>query len=113
MSLPSLLLLASLLAAPLAATDSAQSAAPPGQLQTADLLTAPVDAAQQPFTLLTPQQETDFACDSEGICYKIRAYIIKRDDDHAPELTGTTTCGPHQPRAKIVVWPKARLVPAE
>ena len=48
----------------------------------------------------------------EGICYKIRAYIFKRDDDHAPQFVRSTTCGPGQPRAKDAVWPKARLVPA-
>jgi hypothetical protein len=49
---------------------------------------------------------------NEGICYKIRAYIFKRDDDHAPQFVRSTTCGPGQPRAKDAVWPKARLVPA-
>ena len=113
MSLPSLLLLASLLAAPLAATDTVQPASPPDQIQTADVFPGQVDAAQQPLALLTPQQKKDLAGESNGICYKIRAFIFKRDDDHAPELAGTTTCGPRQPRAKNVVWPKARLVPAE
>ena len=112
MSLPSLLLMATLLASPLAATDAAQPASPPDQFQTADLA-AQVAAAQQPFTLLTPQQKKDLAGESDGICYKIRAFIFKRDDDHAPELEGTTTCGPRQPRTKEVAWPKARLVPAE
>jgi hypothetical protein len=59
------------------------------------------------------QQNRDFANEGDGICYKIRAYIFKRDDDHAPELAGSTTCGPRQPRAKEVVWPKARVVPAD
>jgi hypothetical protein len=49
---------------------------------------------------------------NEGICYKIRAYIFKRDDDHAPQFVRSTTCGPGQPRAKDAVWPKARPVPA-
>jgi hypothetical protein len=48
----------------------------------------------------------------EGICYRIRAYIFKRDDDHAPQFVRSTTCGPGQPRAKDAVWPKARFVPA-
>jgi hypothetical protein len=109
MSLPSLLMLALLLTAPLAATDNA----PPGQSQTDDLLASQTSAAQQPRALLTPQSNRDFDGESDGICYKIRAYIFKRDDDHAPELAGTTTCGPRQPHAKNVVWPKARLVPAD
>jgi hypothetical protein len=112
MSLPSLLLLVSLLAVPLAATDAAQPASQPAQSENADVLVAQVTAAQQPFALLTPQDSKDFAGEPDGICYKIRAYIFKRDDDHAPELKGSTTCGPRQPRAKNVVWPKARLVPA-
>lgn len=110
MSLPSLLLLTSLLAAPLAATDAAQPASQPSQIESTDVLVAPTVAAQQP---LAPQQNPDVAGESDGICYKIRAYIFKRDDDHAPELAGSTTCGPRQPRAKEVVWPKARLVPAD
>jgi outer membrane biosynthesis protein TonB len=113
MSLPSLLLLTSLLTAPLAATDAAQPAAQPDQITSADVLAAQTAAAQQPFALLTPGPNRDFAGESDGICYKIRAYIFKHDDDHAPELKGTTTCGPRQPRAKEVVRPKARLVPAE
>jgi hypothetical protein len=113
MSLSSLLVLASLLAAPLAVTDAAQPASPPAPPQTGDVFVAQVDNAQQPFALLTPQQNRDFAGESDGICYKIRAYIFKRDDDHAPELAGSTTCGPRQPRAKEVVWPKARLAPAD
>jgi hypothetical protein len=113
MSLPSLLLLAALLAAPLAATDAAQPASQPSQIDSVDVLAAQTAMAQQPFALLTPQPHADFVGESDGICYKIRAYIFKRDDDHAPELKGTTTCGPRQPRAKEVVWPKARLVPAD
>jgi hypothetical protein len=49
---------------------------------------------------------------SDDVCYKIRAYIFKRDDDHAPEYVGTTTCGPGSPHAKSVVEPKVKLVPA-
>lgn len=52
------------------------------------------------------------AGEGEGICYKIRAYIFKRDDDHAPQFVRSTTCGPRQPQAKDAVWPKARMVPA-
>lgn len=46
------------------------------------------------------------------ICYKIRAYIFKRDDDHAPEMVRSTTCGPRIPHQKNVTGPKAKLVPA-
>jgi hypothetical protein len=49
---------------------------------------------------------------SDDVCYKIRAYIFKRDDDHAPELVRSTTCGPRKPHTKAADWPKAKLVPA-
>lgn len=57
-------------------------------------------------------RDTARADAGEGICYKIRAYIFKRDDDHAPQFVRSTTCGPSQPRSKDAVWPKAKLVPA-
>ena len=49
---------------------------------------------------------------SDAVCYKIRAYIFKRDDDHAPEFVRSTTCGPRKPHAKDAKWPDAKLVPA-
>ena len=110
MRLLSLLLLSLLLAAPLVAKDTVQPAEPLDQIQTADVLSLP-SAAEQQF--LTPEERADFFGEPDSICYKIRAYIFARDDDHAPELTGSTTCGPRQPRAKNVIWPKARLVPAD
>jgi hypothetical protein len=113
MRIPSLLLLslllAALLAAPLTAIEPAQPASLPAQLQTADV-SAPLPTTQQS---LVPEQKDNLAAEDDGICYKIRAYIFKRDDDHAPELTGSTTCGPSQPHAKSVTAPKARLVPAD
>ena len=109
MRIPSLLLLSLLLTAPLVAIEPPQPASPPAQLQTADVFSEPLAATQQ---FLVPEQRDNLASEGDGICYKIRAYIFKRDDDHAPELTGSTTCGPSQPHAKSVVAPKARLVPA-
>jgi hypothetical protein len=47
--------------------------------------------------------------DSDNICYRIRAYLFKRDDDHPPQFVGSTTCGPRQPRARNAQWPKAHL----
>jgi hypothetical protein len=47
----------------------------------------------------------------DDICYRIRAYIFKRDDDHAPKFVGSTTCGPRQPRARSAVAPKAHFEP--
>ena len=110
MTTTSLLLLTSLLASPLAATDTVQPAAPPAQVRTADVLSAQLAAGQQ---FPAPEPRADLIGDSNDICFKIRAYIFKRDDDHAPVLTGSTTCGPRQPREKDVAWPKARLVPAD
>jgi hypothetical protein len=49
----------------------------------------------------------------DDVCYKIRAYIFKRDDDHAPQLVGSTTCGPRKPHTKDAKWPDAKLVPAK
>jgi hypothetical protein len=51
--------------------------------------------------------------DDSDICYKIRAYIFERDDDHAPKLVGSTTCGPKAPHTKNAAWPDAKLVPAK
>ena len=64
---------------------------------------------------LTPSQPRNDAgiVPPDNICYKIRAYIFKRDDDHAPEFVRSTTCGPSEPHAKGVAWPKARIIPAK
>ena len=113
MGLTSLLLLASLLTAPLAAADTLQGASSSAQVRAAEDLAAEVATAKdEAGQFAFARKGDDIATDADGICYKIRAYIFKRDDDHAPELTGTTTCGPKQPRAKDVVSPGARLVPA-
>ena len=47
-----------------------------------------------------------------NVCYAIRSYIFKRDDDRAPVLVATTTCTPTVPLMKNAVAPKARFVPA-
>ena len=65
----------------------------------------------QNFLLSQPQS---FEIDAnDDICYRIRAYIFKRDDDHAPELVRSTTCGPRRPHTKNAKWPEAKLVPAQ
>jgi hypothetical protein len=76
---------------------------------------APMATASGPRPLVANESRNDIARAgaNEGICYKIRAYIFRRDDDHAPQLVRSTTCGPGQPRAKDAVWPKARMVPAD
>lgn len=48
----------------------------------------------------------------DDVCYKIRAYIFKRDDDHAPQFVRSTTCGPRTPRLKKSERQGARVVPA-
>ncbi len=73
-------------------------------------LTMPL--ANTPSVVPESRNDIALATDNDGICYKIRAYIFKRDDDHAPEFVRSTTCGPHEPRTKDATWPKARLVPA-
>jgi len=77
-------------------------------------LDSPMAIASGPRSLVATESPHDIARAGagEGICYKIRAYIFKRDDDHAPQFVRSTTCGPGQPRAKDAVWPKARIVPA-
>src|ERR1700687_757179 len=64
------------------------------------------------WTLSESPRDTARADGGERICYKIRAYIFKRDDDHAPQFVRSTTCGPSQPRSKDAVWSKAKLFPA-
>ena len=77
-------------------------------------LNSPMATVSGQRSLVATESSNDIARAgaNQGICYKIRAYIFKRDDDHAPQLVRSTTCGPGQPRAKDAVWPKARIVPA-
>ncbi len=76
-------------------------------------LNSPMATASERLPLMATESSHDLARAGadEGICYKIRAYIFKRDDDHAPQFVRSTTCGPGQPRAKDAVWPKGRIVP--
>jgi hypothetical protein len=107
MRFPSLLLVAMMVVSPMRATDSTQ----PGLKQQPGEIVAPTaDEYGQALDSLT--RSSELASGSDNICYKIRAYIFKRDDDHAPVLKGSTTCGPRQPRARDVGAPKVRLVPA-
>lgn len=78
-------------------------------------LNSPMATANGLRPLVATESRNDIARASagEGICYKIRAYIFRRDDDHAPQFVRSTTCGPGQPRTKDAVWPKARIVPAD
>ncbi len=113
MTLASLLLLSMIMGAPLDRT--AQPAQTPGAapavlaVQNAPVL--PENGFAPQVTSQEPGRDPAQAM-SNDICYKIRAYIFKRDDDHAPEFVRSTTCGPRQPHTKAAVWPKAKLVPA-
>lgn len=68
---------------------------------------------QLPLVATESRNDIALAGANQGICYKIRTYIFRRDDDHAPQFVRSTTCGPRQPHAKDAAWPKARLVPAD
>ncbi len=96
---------------------SAETELPSGvPVNTVPLTTPNNDFAGQAqlFELLAPQEAAAPAFDSRAdICYRIRAYIFRRDDDRAPELVGSTTCGPAAPHRKDVEHPKARFVPAK
>ena len=70
-------------------------------------------SGQVPLAATASPNDIALAANNEGTCYKIRAYIFKRDDDHAPQFVRSTTCGPGQPHTKDAVWPKARMVPAD
>jgi hypothetical protein len=91
----------------------AQPAEPSAVVATAENF-APQNGAPQSFELAPADTPDDIALSpSDDVCYKIRAYIFKRDDDHAPELVGSTTCGPRKAQAKDAAWPKAKLVPGK
>jgi hypothetical protein len=108
MPLASLLLFAMVLSAPLnpvqpVGTDPVSSSVSDGGVMPA-----------QNFQLTPLPPAADRAqIPADDVCYKIRAYIFKRDDDHAPELIRSTTCGPNKPHSKETVWPKAKIVPAD
>jgi hypothetical protein len=70
-------------------------------------------ATTQSFQITPVSPRDDAAALPPGdVCYKIRAYIFKRDDDHAPEMVRSTTCGPRIPHQKNIDGPNAKLVPA-
>lgn len=117
MSLTSLLLLSMIMAAPSDRTvQPVQSReAVPAIVATQNAPILPEGNFPSPSTQLTsqaPGRDSSQAM-SNDICYKIRAYIFRRDDDHAPELVRSTTCGPRPPHTKAADWPKAKLVPAD
>ena len=118
MPLTSLLLLSMVLAAPAASSvQPGQPAQPPAVAAAPDnafLNGSGADPAQSFQLLPEPSGDQSAALTPpDDVCYRIRAYIFKRDDDHAPEFVRSTTCGPRQPHTKETIWPKAKLVPAK
>jgi len=109
----SLLLLAIvLLASNAIAVAQSKSSEPAPMIATAgDIAPLGNSAAVHAFRFIPPESSV-YGAPSGDICYKIRAYIFKRDDDHAPEFVRSTTCGPRIPHEKNAAWPKAKLVPA-
>ena len=111
MPLASLLLFAVALSAPL---DEVQLVQPAGTGQSRYFVGGNGAMPAQDFQLSPSKPTSDRAqTPSDDVCYKIRAYIFKRDDDHAPEFVRSTTCGPARPQTKDAVWPKPRVVPAD
>jgi len=108
----SLLLLAIILIATAAVGQTKSAAAP--MIATADSLPSLDSSGSSQSFQLTPENPRDDGAilPSDDVCYKIRAYIFKRDDDHAPQFVRSTTCGPRRPHTKNIAGPKAKLVPA-
>ncbi|MFZ0311558.1 MAG: hypothetical protein WAL85_02510 [Candidatus Korobacteraceae bacterium] len=94
---------------------AAGPAAQPTWIATVENLPALNESGEPQSFQLSPTDTPDdiVLSPSDDVCYKIRAYIFRRDDDHAPELVGSTTCGPRKAQVKDAAWPKAKLVPAK
>lgn len=114
MSRPSLFLLLLTSAAICCAAQASQPVAPSPMIATVEHMSS-LDSSSpsQSFQIMptSPRDDGAFLPPSD-ICYKIRAYIFKRDDDHAPEMVRSTTCGPRVPHTKNITGPPAKLVPA-
>jgi hypothetical protein len=74
-----------------------QPAANPGAR---DLIASTFQTADAGHAVASAEGIPPLAGPQDNICYRIRAYVFRRDDDHAPKLVGSTTCGPRQPRAR-------------
>ena len=109
-----LLLVTVLLATAAVAGAQSQTSQPAPMIASAESLpTLDSSSSSQSFQLTPANPSDDGAIlPSDDVCYKIRAYIFKRDDDHAPEFVRSTTCGPRRPHTKNIGLPKAKLVPA-
>lgn len=109
----SLLVLALILSVPAVASNSAD-ASRESTSSTSDQASVPTADVTQSFEVSAPRgAQDDIVAPADDVCYRIRAYIFKRDDDHAPEFVRSTTCGPRRPHTKGIAWPKAKLVPAK
>lgn len=109
MPLASLIVFAMLLGTPL---DRATQPSPTSKADTpAASLTQPNALPTQSLQLGKPASEVD--SNSANVCYKIRAYIFKRDDDQAPVLVRSTTCGPRAPHVHDATLPNAKIVPLQ
>ncbi len=114
MPLASLLLFSMVLSAPVALVQPAQPCSrwEPNRATIWRTIAGAIPA--QSFQLSPATPADDIAVTPSGnVCYKIRAYIFKQDDDHPPEFVRSTTCGPNKPHTKDAVWPKAGVVPAD
>jgi hypothetical protein len=114
MRFTSLLLLSIFLAASVAvAAPVPQSAESAPMIATAENLAPLVNSATLRSHRFTPSQPLggNSLGSSDGICYKIRAYVFKQDDDRAPEFLRSTTCGPRPPHTADAQWPKAKVIP--
>lgn len=109
-----LLILVMIPASAVIASAQAKASQPAPMIASAEVL-PPLNqgGSSQPLQLAPAGRQADLTLSpSDDLCYRIRAYIFKRDDDHAPEFVRSTTCGPRRPHEKNAAWPKAKLVPA-
>jgi hypothetical protein len=84
-------------------------------------VSAPLAASAETPEIVSPQSflikpastnDDNSFTPSDDVCYKIRAYVFKRDDDHAPGLVRSTTCQPSKTHLDKAEWPEARIAPA-
>jgi hypothetical protein len=111
MPLASVLLFSMVLSAPVALLQPT----PPVGAETTNYFANDAGAIPAQSFQLSPSTKPDdiAVTPSDNVCYKIRAYIFKQDDDRPPEFVRSTTCGPNKQHTKDAIWPKARVVPAD
>ncbi len=112
MTKPLVLVLAFALFIPWELLAQSGSSSSSGDQSQSSLIAANSDAQEPLLSLKQPAtfENSDSAgTPSDEVCYRIRAYIFKRDDDHAPKLVGSTTCGPRQPATRDVTAPSVHF----